>query len=274
MVLVSDKPTKYVSMLQTKFSDREGHEARRVGLEAMPLDQHIEGGHGEREPRLKIRPHAVHDPLAMADHGQHGEHRLNKQAVLPLAALTQFEVGGIALGGMEAGITEDNHALLKLPNQPLKGVIRDIGGVTRPRHHQAVLVQQQTEFAADNPAMIREAFAADLPGAAAFAYGMDQLYPIRVDDPEHRRRGQEGLRPVLMRLEEAKEPRPLRYVREQRAIILRQPAIERPVTPAFERMQQPQGDDLAGPEVGVGVFGDAWQMVIDLTEQRGDKLYG
>ncbi len=105
MVLVSDKPTKYVSMLQTKFSDREGHEARRVGLEAMPLDQHIEGGHGEREPRLKIRPHAVHDPLEMADHGQHGEHRLNKHAVLPLTALTQFEVGGIALRGMEAGIT-------------------------------------------------------------------------------------------------------------------------------------------------------------------------
>mgnify|MGYP003548006100 CR=1 FL=1 len=48
MVLVSDKPSNYVSILQTKFSDREGHEARRVGLEAVPLDQHIEGGHGER----------------------------------------------------------------------------------------------------------------------------------------------------------------------------------------------------------------------------------
>ena len=49
MVLVADKPSNYISILQTKFSDREGHEARRVGLEAMPLDQHIEGGHGERE---------------------------------------------------------------------------------------------------------------------------------------------------------------------------------------------------------------------------------
>ena len=27
----------------------------------MQLDQDIEGGHGKREPRLKIRPHAVHD---------------------------------------------------------------------------------------------------------------------------------------------------------------------------------------------------------------------
>ena len=70
----------------------------------MPLGQYIEGGHGEREPRLKIRPHAVHDPLEMADHGQHGEHRLNKHAVLPLAPLTQFEIARIPLRGMEAGV--------------------------------------------------------------------------------------------------------------------------------------------------------------------------
>src|SRR5438552_16185099 len=50
--------------------------------------------------------------------------------------LTQFEVGGIALGRMNSGITEDNHALLILPNQPLKGVIRDIGRGTCPRYHQ------------------------------------------------------------------------------------------------------------------------------------------
>jgi hypothetical protein len=37
-----------VSSLQTKLSHRERHEARRVGLEAIPLNQHIEGGHGER----------------------------------------------------------------------------------------------------------------------------------------------------------------------------------------------------------------------------------
>src|SRR5712671_1066929 len=107
MVLVSDRLSNYISILQTKLSYREGHEARRIGLEAMPLDQHIEGGHGEREPRVKILPHAVHPLLAMADQRQHGEHRLDEQTVLPLAALTQCEVGRIALGGMEAGITED-----------------------------------------------------------------------------------------------------------------------------------------------------------------------
>ena len=47
MVLVYDKPGDAIGILQTKFRYREGHEARRVGLEAVPLDQHVEGGHGE-----------------------------------------------------------------------------------------------------------------------------------------------------------------------------------------------------------------------------------
>jgi hypothetical protein len=49
MVLVFDKPNSYVGFLQTKLSYREGHEARRIGEEAMPLDQDIKGGHGEGE---------------------------------------------------------------------------------------------------------------------------------------------------------------------------------------------------------------------------------
>src|SRR2546425_3578590 len=119
MVLVSYILYNYISILQTKFSDREGHEARRGGLEAMPLDQDIEGHHGERQACLKIRPAPMHHLLQMADECQHREHRLHEHTVFPLAALTQFEIRGIALRSMEAGITQDNHALLTLPNQPL-----------------------------------------------------------------------------------------------------------------------------------------------------------
>ena len=237
-----------------------------MGLEAMPLDQHIKRRHREREAGLKVLPAPMHDPLEVADERQHREHRLHQHAVLPLAARTPFEIGGIALGGMEAGITQDNHALLKLPHQPLKGVIRDFGRGTRPRHHQAVLVQQQAEFPPDNPAMVGEAFAADLLRAAAFTHGMDQLDAIRVKDAEHRRGGQEGLRPVLMGLQEAKEPRPLGEAGEQGAIVTRQPPIKRAVADAFARMQQPQGAHLTGPEVGFGMFGDGGEMVINLTE--------
>jgi hypothetical protein len=37
MVLVSYEPNGYISILQTKLSHREGHEARRMGLEAVPV---------------------------------------------------------------------------------------------------------------------------------------------------------------------------------------------------------------------------------------------
>src|SRR2546425_6925842 len=206
MVLVSYIPYSYISHLQTKLGHREGHEARRIGLEAMPLHQHIEGGHGEREARLKIRPAPMHHLFEMAEEREHREYRLHEHTVLPLTALTQFEIRGIALRGMEAGITQDNHLLLTLPNQPLKRVIRDIGGGTCPPHDQPPLIEQQTEFAADNPAMIGEAFVANLLRTAAFTHGMDQLDTIGVNDAEHGRGGQESPRPILMGCEETKEP--------------------------------------------------------------------
>src|SRR5882724_6969290 len=121
MVLVFYKLYNYSGMLQTKFSHRERHETRRVGLETLPLDQHIEGGHGEGEACLEIRPDPVHDPLEMADERQHGAHRLHQHAVLPRAPRTQLAIAWITLCGMEARVTQDNHALLKLPNQPLQG---------------------------------------------------------------------------------------------------------------------------------------------------------
>ena len=63
-----------------------------------------------------------------------------------------------------------------------------------------------------------------------------------------------------MRREETKEPRPLGQAGEQGPIVARQPPIERPVAPAFERMQQPQGDHLTGPEAGLGMFGEACRL--------------
>jgi hypothetical protein len=47
--------TDGVSILQTKISYREWHEARRIGLEAVPLDEDIEGRHGECEARPEVR---------------------------------------------------------------------------------------------------------------------------------------------------------------------------------------------------------------------------
>src|SRR5437870_2424798 len=116
MVLVFDKPNSYIGLLQTKLSHRERHEARRVRLETMPLDEYIKGGHGEGEAGVEVLPAPMHHLLEVADDGQHREYRLHQHTVLPLAPRTQFEVGRIALGGMEGSITQDDHALLKLSN--------------------------------------------------------------------------------------------------------------------------------------------------------------
>ena len=93
MVLVFGKLYNDIGILQTKFRYREGHETRRIGLEAVPLHQHIEGGHGERQARLKIGPASMHHLFQMADQRQHREHRLHQHPVLPLSTLTQF--GGV-----------------------------------------------------------------------------------------------------------------------------------------------------------------------------------
>ena len=85
----------------------------------MPLDEDIKGGHSEGEAGVEVLPDAVHDFLEMAHDGEHGEYRLNEHPVLPRAALTQFEVGRVPLGGMEGGITQDDHAPVDLTNQPL-----------------------------------------------------------------------------------------------------------------------------------------------------------
>src|SRR5258706_8650120 len=147
MVLVSCGLDNYIGILQTKFSYREGHEARRIRLEAMPLNQHVEGGHGKREARLKIPPAPVHDLFEMAHERQHGEHRLDEHTVLPLTALTQLEGARIALRRMEGRITQDYHVFFALPNQPLKGVIRDIGGRKKPRRQHAPSLYVHTHFA-------------------------------------------------------------------------------------------------------------------------------
>src|SRR5262249_29725354 len=107
MVLVSYILENSASILQTKFSYGERHEARRVRPETMPLDQHIESGHRERQARLKIGPAPRHHLLQMTNEREHREHRLHQHTVLPRAALTQFEVAGIPLRGMASGIAQD-----------------------------------------------------------------------------------------------------------------------------------------------------------------------
>jgi hypothetical protein len=68
----------------------------------------------------------------MANERQHREHRLDEHTVLPLTALTQFQVGRVAFHGMKAGVAQDSHAPVDLANQPLKHVRVAIGRAPQP----------------------------------------------------------------------------------------------------------------------------------------------
>jgi hypothetical protein len=171
-----------VSILQTQLSNGARHEARRVGPYALPLCQRMKGGRGARKQGMAIRPHSVHDLRAMADHGQPRQHRCNAYAIMPLAPLTACEVGRIPHCDMERGITQENHTVFTLLHEALKGIVCDSGRGTVPRDDHAVLLHHKTSCAADNPAMVRQACAADLLGAPDFAHGVDQLDPLPADD--------------------------------------------------------------------------------------------
>ena len=132
MVLVSDKPSGDSGILQTQLSHREGYETRRIGPYAMPLDEHSKSRHREGEAGVEICPDAVHHLREVADHGQHRKHRLHQDAVLPLPALPQFKVGGIALGGMKTCIAQNRRASIDLANEPFKGMIGNSGSCPWP----------------------------------------------------------------------------------------------------------------------------------------------
>src|SRR5262249_15591095 len=133
---------------------------------------------------------------------------------------------------------QDHHLVFTLANQPLKRVIRDMGGGTCPPHDPSPLLEEQTACAPNHPAVLREAFTTDLVWAPALADGVAQLDAVGVDAAEHRWGGQEELRPVVMRREETQKPGPIGEVGKQRPIVARQPARERPVAHAFVGVQQ------------------------------------
>src|SRR4029453_5822557 len=131
-------------------------------FEAMPLDEEVEGGQRKGKPRLEGRPRPMGDFLQVTDAGYHRQYGLDQHPGIPEPAVTEFEVCGIALFGMESPITEHDHLLLKSFEQRKEGPFGRISPGTVPRDDQPKVIEQQTEFATHNPTMIRFPFAADL----------------------------------------------------------------------------------------------------------------
>jgi len=82
------------------------------------------------------------------------------------------------------GIGQNNHLVSHFLDQRLKVSIILIGGAEIPINNQAKLVQQQTEFAAHNPALIRQPLFADLLLTPSFSDRVDQFDPVTVNHPQ------------------------------------------------------------------------------------------
>jgi len=148
-----------------------------------PLGQEIENRHNPRHMGSEIGPYTMVHLLAVADGGEHRQHRFHHHPRVPGPARTDFPVGGLPGFGLKSCICEDDHGVVKLGNQGLKVRIVDVRRGAVSGTDQAPLVHDKTQLAADNPAMIAFALLANLRGAPPFAHWMDKLNALGVRHP-------------------------------------------------------------------------------------------
>src|SRR5215813_8306246 len=249
-------------------------EAMRIRCKSMPLDEEIKSRQGKGQPHLERRPSAMGHFLKMTDAMNHREDGLDQHARIPQAPITQFEIHRISLFGMERRVTEDDHYLFIDGNQRMESGIGRIGAGTIPADDQAPLIEQQTEFAPDNPAMIRFPFAPDLLLTASFAHRMEQLYAVAIDNPQERRSSQELICPGAVGGQQAKQSGPLGQGGKQGPPIPGQPPIKGPIANAFEGKENPHRNDFARPQVRQGMLGVLFHGFIYPIEQLADKIFG
>lgn len=129
----------------------------------MPLHQEIEGGQRKRQARLESGPRPMQHLLEMTDPRQHRQHSLDQHPSIPGTARTELEIGRVTILSMKAGITQNDHLLLKGFNQGMESAIWGIRASTVPGHHQPQVIEQQAQVAPDDPAVIGFALAPDSP---------------------------------------------------------------------------------------------------------------
>jgi hypothetical protein len=134
----------------------------------MPLNQDIEQGYGEAYFGLKTLPNLMAHMLEVTDVGQHRKYSLNQHTYIPLTALTQAQIGGMPIHLIEGGVRKDDHLVRHVVHQTLEGAaVIDVSRVARPANDQAEVIDQVTQLAAYDPAMVGFTLFADLLGAAS-----------------------------------------------------------------------------------------------------------
>src|SRR5215218_8692114 len=133
-----------VLVLQTELSDGQMHPAVLVGVQPVPLRQQVEGCHREGQPCLEVAPGPMRHTLDVTYCVQHGEHRLDHHAHVPLPSLAYQQVSGVASFEGEKVVSQHDHLLLVIANHRLEDRVMHVSSSTLPIYNQPPLVEQQT----------------------------------------------------------------------------------------------------------------------------------
>lgn len=82
---------------------------------------------------------------------------------------------------MEAMIGENHGAIFEALDQWMKGSVMHIGRIILPADHLTQMVEQETQFAANNPASAGIDIFANLLLRSSFANRVDRFDPITID---------------------------------------------------------------------------------------------
>jgi len=173
---------------------------------------------------------------------------------------------------MEGSVPQDNHVVLKGFTQGVEGGVWGIGTRAVPGHDQAQVMEQQTELAPNNPAMVGFAFAPDLLGTAPFAQRMEQFDPVAIHHPQDRGRGQKRLRALALNDKETKEARALGQGGKHAMPVAAHPAIKPACAHALEGKEHAQRHDFTGLQTRLGRFWHVPHLFIYPIEQLADKV--
>jgi hypothetical protein len=146
------------------------------------LHQEVEHGHREGQPTAEGCPCPMTELLEPTHGRQHRQHGFHHHALVPGAAFAGFHIGGVTRLGVEARISQNNHLVFKLSNQPVKGGVRHMRGGIIPRDDQSPLVDDVGELRPDDPAVVRYPFRPDLPVGPVFTLRMAQFDAVTISD--------------------------------------------------------------------------------------------
>ena len=159
-----------------------------ISLDAIPLNEQVEHRHCISQAAFEICPTAVHHLFEMTNQGQHGEHRFDNHARIPLASLANPDIIRMPVLLDKALITEQYHPSGIALGNFLKGAaVVDIGRVDPPIHDQTQMIEHKTQLASDDPTLVGQSFLPNLSLAAAFPARVEQFDAKGVNQTEQGR---------------------------------------------------------------------------------------